>query len=450
MRKVWTIACREYGAMVGTKAFLFSITLMPILMFGGILVANRLNSVQEVDEKVIVVVDGSGGQLFDDLQQAVRLRNASLSTDKAAAADDQPQRQATGNKASGPQYLLERHPQVQLSDADRLELSNEIRKEQIEAFVEIPAEILSDAAANQGRAQVRFHSQNAILSAERRWIDRAINNSVRARRLARLNIDPEQVKKASTPVSVVPLGLYKQAANGTVRGADEQRNMVDIFLPMGIMMLMFMVIFLSAQPMLESVLEEKAERIAEVLLGSASPFQLMLGKLLGNVAGSLSVVGIYAGGSYLAAVYNGWTDLVPLRIVPWFLAFQILAVLLFSSIFMAVGAAVTQLKEAQSMLLPVWLLLSCPLFVWLQVVREPNGAIATWLSFFPPATPLLMVLRLASESVIPLWQPVCGLVLLCVTTLAVVFLAGRVFRIGILWQGKTPRFTELFRWALSG
>ena len=278
-------------------------------------------------------------------------------------------------------------------------------------------------------------------------MEQTLNEVVTARRLAELRLDADAVRRATAPFRVVPLGLVKQMSDGTIQDADESRNMVGIFVPFGFMMLMFLVIFLSAQPMLESVLEEKTGRIAEVLLGSASPFQLMLGKLLGNVAGSLSVVAIYGVGGYCAAVYNGWTDLIPFHLAPWFLVYQILAVLLFSSIFMAVGAAVNQLKEAQSLLLPVWLLLTCPMFVWLQIVREPNGWIATRMSLFPLATPMVMILPLASESVIPLGQILAGIALLLGTTLAAIYLAGRVFRTGILWQGQTPRLGQLLRWA---
>jgi ABC-2 type transport system permease protein len=162
------------------------------------------------------------------------------------------------------------------------------------------------------------------------------------------------------------------------------------------------------------------------------------------------VVGIYAAGGYALAVYKGWTDMIPRDLAGWFLVYQVVAVLLFSSVFMAVGAAVTQLKDAQSLLLPVWLLICCPMFVWLPIVREPNGDVATALSFFPPAIPLVMVLRLGSEAVIPLWQIFAGLALLIATTLAVVYIAGRVFRVGILWQGKTPRMKEIMQWALRG
>ena len=176
----------------------------------------------------------------------------------------------------------------------------------------------------------------------------------------------------------------------------------------------------------------------------------MAGKLLGGVAGSLTILATYAVGGYILASYYDVTHLVPLRIVPWFLVYQLLAVMLFGSIFMAIGAAVSQLKEAQGMLLPVWLVLVIPVFVWFQVVREPTGGFATWLSFVPPATPLLMVLRMSASTAIPIWQPILGIVVLLATTLLGVFAAARIFRIGILAQGKAPKPTELIRWAIHG
>jgi ABC-2 type transport system permease protein len=437
IRKVWTIAQREYGAMVVTKAFLISIAFMPVLWFGGVIVGTRMQNMRDVTDKTIVIVDGSGGALFGDLEQAAVAHNAWLTT---AAAADKP----------APRYVLQRQPADVLTDQDRLTLSDQIRNGKIEAFVEIPAAILKPETAVDSGGRVKYCAQNAVLSVERGWLDQSLNDAVTARRLKEMNLDPAIVKQATARVPIVSLGLFKKTGEGQVSGGEESNNMVAMFVPFGFMMLLFMVIFLSAQPLLESVMEEKSGRIAEVLLGSVSASQLMFGKLLGNVAGSLTVVAIYAAGGYFAALHNGWTHFIPLALVPWFLVYQVLAVLLFSSIFMAVGAAVSQLKEAQSMLLPVWLLLACPMFVWLQIVREPNGSIATWLSLFPPATPLVMVLRLASEAVIPLWQIIVGLLLLVATTATCVHVAGRIFRIGILWQGKSPRFSELIRWAWSG
>ena len=216
------------------------------------------------------------------------------------------------------------------------------------------------------------------------------------------------------------------------------------------MLLMFMVIFMASQPMLESVLEEKSQRIAEVLLGSANPFQLMMGKLFGTVAGSLTIFAIYLGGVYAIATYRDWVGLIPFEIVPWFIVFQITGVLFYAAIFMAVGASVSQLKEAQSLLLPVWMMLMAPLFVWIMIVRDPQGPIAMAMSFFPPTAPTTMVLRLATGQTIATWQPIVSLIVTLLATIAMVVLAGRIFRVGILWQGKTPRLSEICKWALLG
>ncbi len=254
----------------------------------------------------------------------------------------------------------------------------------------------------------------------------------------------------SKAVNVEGRGLFEREADGGVKKAEASQVMLAIFLPMGVMMFMFMVIMMSAQPMLESVLEEKSNRIAEVLLGSASPSQIMTGKLLGNVAASLTVVAIYVTGGYALAVYKDVVDMIPLGLVPWFILFQVLAVLMFSSVFLAIGSTVSQLKEAQSLLMPVWILIVTPMFVWFNIVREPNGSLATIMSFIPPFTPMLMCLRMAATSAIPMWQPILGLVIMLLTTAVAVFIAGRIFRIGILSQGRAPKLVELARWAITG
>jgi ABC-2 type transport system permease protein len=448
MGKIYAIARREYSAMVATKAFLLSITLMPLLMFGGIIVAGALaNRTGDVSDRRIVIADGTGGELFGDLERAAKTRNVAV-----AAVDEE-----TGEDAAPrqPRYVLERHARDALTDKDRLTLSDEVRNGKAKAFVEIPATVLGDDAAGSvasapSEAAVQFYGTAAQLSDERRWLESAVNDAVRARRFKSLKLDPAIVAQATASVPVTTRGLVKQLSGGRIGGGEKGQEMTSIFVPFAFMMLMFMIIMLSAQPLMESAIEEKNGRIAEVLLGSVNTFQLMLGKLLGNVGGSLTAVSIYLAGGLAMATYKGWTDYVPWHLMPWFVVFQVLAVLLYSSIFLAVGASVTQLKEAQSMLLPIWLVMCIPMFTWLQLVREPNGGLAMGLSFFPPSAPLVMVLRLASEETVPLWQVASALLLLLAATIAVTFLAARIFRIGMLWQGKTPKLTELVRWAWSG
>ena len=91
-----------------------------------------------------------------------------------------------------------------------------------------------------------------------------------------------------------------------------------------------------------------------------------------------------------------------------------------------------------------------PLMVWPHVLSDPMSSFSTAVSLFPPATPMLMILRLTATTAIPLWEPLLGIVLVIATTLLAVVIAGRIFRIGILAQGKTPKVAELVRWAIRG
>jgi ABC-2 type transport system permease protein len=108
------------------------------------------------------------------------------------------------------------------------------------------------------------------------------------------------------------------------------------------------------------------------------------------------------------------------------------------------------MKEAQAMMMPVTLLIVMPMFVWVNVIQEPTSAFSTAASLFPPATPMLMTARQAVPPGIPLWQPVLGVVLVLATTLLCVYAAGRIFRVGLLLQGKAPRFADLVRWVIRG
>ena len=435
MRKVFVIARREYMAMVGAKAFLISLAMMPIFMLGGAVIPNMLRDRVDTKSKRIAVLDESD-DLYAALQQAVETRN------KQATHDPE-----TG-KQIAPEYALEQVPSSSVSDETRLKLSDRIRNGDLYAFVEVPSDIFQPPATGQAQV-VTFYAENTTLSDAKRWFDQTISNLVQSRRLVAAGIDPAVVAQ-SRAISLEGRGLFERGEDGSIKKAKANQELMAIFLPLGIMMFMFMIVMMSAQPMLESVLEEKTNRIAEVLLGSATPVQIMAGKLFGNVAGSLTVAAIYLAGGYALARYNDVVDMVPFHILPWFVLFQILAVVMFSSMFMAIGAAVNQLKEAQSLLLPIWILIVLPLFVWINVVREPNGDFATWLSLIPPFIPMLMCLRMAATSSIPAWQPILGVILMVSLTALCVFAASRVFRIGMLTQGRAPKLNELIRWAITG
>ena len=477
MRKIITIAVREYKAMVATKAFLLSIILMPVIMLGSIVLMSVLQSQAEVKTRRIALVDHTG--IFSTaIKHAAGVHNRDINAQIANG-------QGTGLPA-GMGLVRERY-QIETVVApanatDRmdqlLELSDRIRDQQLYAILEIPdglsrlVELEELGSGELGREELnsnkadldsvvsdflletpdpvaaRFYSQQSSLAEAKRWLSKVINQHLRNERLRYADIDPETVAVASQPLRMTGMGLFATNDEGRVTQAPQQQDPVHaIFVPLAVLMLMFAVIFMAAQPMLESVLEEKSQGIAEVLLGSVSSFQLMLGKLLGTVSGSLTVFVIYILGTLIWSFYTGTSEQIPFELAPWFVVFQILGVLFYAAIFLAIGASVSQLKEAQAFLMPVWLLMLSPVFVWLLLIRDPLGSTSVCLSLFPPATPTAMMLRLATGQAIPWWQPVLGALLLALATLTVVLFAARIFRAGILWQGKTPRLAEMIRWA---
>ncbi len=461
MHKIAIIARREYQALVRTKAFIISLVIMPIFMFGGIFIQNFLAGRIDVGEKKVVVLDGTG-RMFEPLAALARRHNETELVDKE-----------TGRKTR-PTITLEKGPAGPVTDELRLALSERIHRNELFAFVEIDADALKRSESNPGvagaggeaeapesdagkrsvpvspGAPVRIHMESIAYNEVGRWLMQAINQSAFALRLHDAGLNPAVVAGAVTPINIEELGLYSHGAKGEIQKGDEGARGISFFIPFGLMLLMFISVMAVAQPMLSSVIEEKQQRIAEVLLGSASPFQIMMGKLLGNVGVALTIVAVYLTGVYILAAHYGYADLLPTWLLGWFLAFDVLACMLYGSIFIAIGAACTEIKETQALLTPVMILLILPLMVWLTIVQEPLSGFAEWTSLVPLATPMLMLLRMAASPMVPWWQPVLGIVLVLATVVVTVFAAGRVFRIGLLMQGKSPKLRELLGWVLRG
>ena len=127
-----------------------------------------------------------------------------------------------------------------------------------------------------------------------------------------------------------------------------------------------------------------------------------------------------------------------------------LGVLIYGSIFIAIGAACNDAKQIQTLLMPIMFLAMSPLFVLGAVVQDPQTPLLSWLSFFPFATPMLMLLRIAIPPGVAWWQPALGAVLMVLAAAACVYAAGRIFRLGLLLQGKGADLGQMLRWVLRG
>lgn len=445
MNRILVIARREFAAMVGTKAFLLTLVMMPILMLGGLVLMPLLGKLGGVKERRIVVADASEDGVWLPLIENAADEYNAIIQGMAETGDESPGKK---NPFDGAElFRFEAAESEALTDDQRLALSDKIRDGTLYAILEIPATFgaVDELGAPSKDSAAVFSSQDAMMSGARRWLESLLRNQVRQQRLEDLGIDADLVARADVPISVQANSPYKKSATGDVESQRGENMLAGFFLPFGVMMLMFMVIIMAAQPMMESGMEEKQHRIAEILLGSVSPTELMTGKLLGNVAGSFVVFSMYAVGALLVVRYNAWQVDLDYAKLPWLLVFQVLGVLLYSSVFLTIGASVSELKEAQSLLFPAWIVLLSPLMVWFHASRDPNGVVATSLSFFPPSSPLMMALRLSGPQSIPWWHPPLAAVILLLATFAILRVAARIYRVSLLRADSAASFKKMFQ-----
>ncbi|MFH1850715.1 MAG: ABC transporter permease [Candidatus Neomarinimicrobiota bacterium] len=437
MRKTLKIALREYKATVRTKGFIIGLFLAPLLMSGSFLAITLLKDQIDVTDKRVVILDHSG-IVADYLINLAAERNREVVVDTT-----------TGKKVK-PSYILEKAtPDPENLEQQRLVLSDRIRAKEIYAFLEIGPDV-AHPGENRESSRIKFHGENTAMDDLRSWLRQPINDRLRLFRLEEAGITENEVPDLFYWISVEGMGLTSVDDSGTVKDAERTGELEALGAPLIMLMLMFLMTMMGAVPLLNSVMEEKAQRIAEVILGSVRPFQFMLGKVIGGLAVALTgalvyvVLGLYAVSSY------GIEDKIPLNVLPWFFAFLVLHITMTGSIMAAIGSACNDAKDAQNLSFPAMLPNMIPMFILFPVLKEPLSAFSTWMSLIPPFTPMLMILRLSTPMAIPAWQPWVGMAIVLVSAVFSVWAGGRIFRVGILLQGTPPKLANLLRWIARG
>jgi ABC-type Na+ efflux pump permease subunit len=461
VNKIWVVARREYLATVRTKAFLIGVIMMPVFMLLGGVIGAINRRFEDQGEKRFAVVDRTPGEkLFPLLEAAAKKRNETEITDKKT------------QQRTAPAFVLEKVAPEADIDELRLRLSDRVRKGELAGFLEIGPKALDsslfggllgkgkdgldkpDDQADDLRT-TRYQTRPTATGAmsfyqwalrEIPWAQLELSLSKtpggdRIKAMVRRSMTEQRA-----PVVMLDLSS-RDPRTGKVQAEEGVgKSVVQIFVGIGCIMLMFVIIFAVATPMMQGVLEEKMQRISEVLLGSLSPFQLMAGKLLGGVGVALTLGAVYVAGAYWALHHFGYADQVPAWMIVWFVIYLTMALLMYGSMFLAVGAACTDMKEPQTLMLPVMLPAMLPLFLIAPILSNPDGTLARVASFFPPCTPMLMLARLALSANIGWWEPILGTLLVLAFTLLCVWIAGRIFRVGILVQGKGATLAEMATW----
>lgn len=418
-RRVGAIAWREFTAIVLTKGFIFGVLVLPAVMFVMIAVVPVLlhEGPRAVSGQVLVsdptglVAPAAQRALEAILQEHEKGASPELvSVAFLTTADSQPA--LDGQLASGACL----------------------------AYAIVPAALLdptppADAALTLAVASWTSPDNSALFG-------RAVRQGIVRARVERAGGDYERTQTMMEPPREEAIRV---GADGSVAPENAEGRML---IPMGFMMLMWMVVFTGANQLLTSTIEEKSSKIMEVLLSAASPFELLAGKVLGQGMVSLVMLVIYGGLGASGLIAFAMSDLVTPTNLLLLAAYGVTAYLMIAAIMAAVGSAVNDLKEAQSLVGPVMMVLMVPLLLWLPIIDNPNGLLAVITSFLPPFTPFVMILRATgSAEPIPAWQVPATLALSAAACVAFLWIGSRVFRVGVLMQGKTPTPRELLKWA---
>lgn len=430
MYSVTRIAVREYRAVVRTKGFIASLVLAPIIMGSGGIVMALFPDHDGPNTLRVAVVDRSG-VLLQQMQTVIAARSAAFDTESA------------------PRLVLQGIDPTDDPVAQRRELDSQIRAGRLRGYLEVGAAILQPQTDDADAVAV-YYAVNPVLDPARTRLADIVNDALRTMRLQALGVLEPDAREVMAWLPVRAMRVSRRQSSTHRANVTPSNELDAIIIPIVPVALLFILLMLGAMPQMNAVMEEKQQRIAEVILGSARPFHFMLGKLVGGVGVALTAGTVYLLAAIIAAARYGVISYVDLRLVPWFVVYVVMATLMYGALLAALGAACNDVSEAQAMVMPALLPMLTPLMLMIPVVKDPYSAFSTLVSLLPPFTPLLMLLRQGTPGGVPWWQPWLGLVGVGVTTAGLIWIGGRVFRVAILMQGVPPRLGNLLRWGLHG
>ena len=416
MSKVLAVAKWEYIEKVKTKAFLIGLVLTPIIFVATGVLPSLFASEEDKETKVIGVIDRSGAV-----------------ADEFARRMESEYRLANGQ----PNYLVRRLAEgtnidvaQAMADADKLVADNEIEGYcvvsgvgRVDSLVEYRSKIVGDF-----RIGMRIEETLRTIIAERRALA--------------MGLDLSLLKDLNVQIAVKSVKLSKT-------GEKEEAGFERVFISAYVfLMMLFLLIVTSGQMLVRSVIEEKSNRIVEVLASSCSSTELMAGKVLGLSALGFTQMGFWTLIGVVASLQFGITLVDPGQAALLIVYFA-LGYLFYASVFIAAGSPLTTEQEAQQVTSYLVLFLLIPIIVALPAMKNPDAGWLKVLTYIPLLTPTMMALR------IPIQMPSTPEIIATITlmVLSIYFgmvTAGRIFRIGILSTGKTPRLAEILHWARTG
>ena len=444
MRRILLVAKRDYLAAIRSKPFLFALVIAPIMVGGSFVGIAVMKAKPDIQERRVAIVDRTGLAAQSVIESAGEKNTEGL-FDKI-----------TGRQLT-PRYVFETAvPDDTNPNSQRLALSDRVRRRELFAFLEIGRDALhppksADPEKVPESSRVDYYSNAGGIDETRGWISGPVSDGLRRVRLGQLGVDHGRFADVLRSATVQAMSLIsKDEKSGSIQEAHKKSEIEGFVVPFVMVMLVVMTVLFTVGPMLGAVAEDKMQRVFEMLLASATPFELIMGKVVAAVGLSLTSSAVYLVGGLVVLQSLAMLGLAPLGLLPWFVVYVAAEVMVLCALAAALGAACASPSDAQHLAMPLFSPVLIPMFLLMPVMQQPNGGFAIALSLFPPFTPLVMMMRQAMPGGVSAWQPWVGLVGIVAWTVAVAWAAARIFRIGILMQGKTASFAELLRWAVRG
>jgi ABC-2 type transport system permease protein len=435
MKKIIAVVRREFVERVRTKAFVISTVLLPVFMVAMLVLPMLMMSGGDRTSHV-AVVDASGTGLGQPVGHA--LESEKLGSGAGAKARYTVQVfPATGDNMA----------RVRDDLIASTGFSSKKRKDGYDGVLVLAPDTLSTG-------KVSYYGGNVGSLESMSKLQRAVSNALAGVRLGKSGVDTAVVKRAMKPADMDTT----KVSDGKLTGQSGQESFMIAYL-MGF--ILYIAILIYGQQTMTSVIEEKTSRIMEVLTSSLTPFQMLLGKVLGVGLAGLTQMAIWGGTIFLlssqrtplAAVFGMSADAAQSFPIPSmapgllvvFLLYFALGFMLYGALYAAIGAMCNTIQETQQYAIFVTVFIIVGFFAVFALIKDPTGPLGITMSYIPFFAPFTMPVRWSLTSVPPL-ELFLSLALMVVTLLACVWLAARIYRTGILMYGKKPSWSELWRW----
>jgi len=460
MRKILATAIREYRTTALTRAFFLGAVVLPLVIWGVMIAVSGVKFEEPALKGTLAIIDRSTEsriapalvKAFDIEEQKKRDEakkaaiEAMVRTNLGALGVDAEQAKPQIEQAmrmAGIGDIAELTFEVLPHETDETGLRPKVVAGEYVGLIVIDESTIGLGAAEDAkRGTYEFIQPTELRPSHADKIKSAVQGAVREERFRRAKIDPLVVD------SLNALQIRSDSIVVTESGEKKTNENLTRILPVLFFFLVYMGSMYGGSYLFYGTLEEKSSRVVEVLLSAVSVKELLLGKFIGQGLVGLTVLVVYGGlGIAVASRFPTVLSQIPMDLLPWVIVYFLIAYGMFGAVMLAVGSAVSEIREAQALFTPITMLIVVVYISIFPVMQNPGSIISRILSYFPPTTPFVMVMRLSQPShVVPTWELFTTMGAGILGVVIAFWAAAKVFRVGILMYGKPPNLMTLWKW----